>query len=61
MPRKKTAVVPIKPKKGPVVIRLPKVKERGIMPKPAKAIPDPKKEAERKACRKKVTPEEEGT
>ncbi len=38
---------------------LPKVKERGVMPKPTKVIPDPKKTAERTACRKKVAVAEE--
>ena len=51
------------PRKGKSIsIPLPKVKERGIMPKPTRVIPDPKKAAARKACRKKVVPvEEEGT
>ena len=49
-------------KKGQIVIRLPKVKERGVMPKPTRPIPDPKKLAEKAACRKKVKlEEEEGT
>ncbi len=47
--RKKTFAIPI-----------PKVKERGIMPKPTKVIADPKKAAARKACRKKVEPGDEG-
>lgn len=42
-----------------IAIRLPKVKERGVMPKPSRAIPDPKKESSRKACRRKVAREEE--
>ena len=46
--------------KKTIAIPLPKVKERGIMPKPTKVISDPKKVAARKACRKKVVPEEEG-
>ncbi len=47
-------------KKKSFVIPLPKVKERGVMPKPTRVIPDPKKTAERKACRKKVSGEGEG-
>jgi len=47
-------------KKKTIVIPLPKVKERGVMPKPTRVIPDPKKAAGRKVCRKKVTVEEEG-
>jgi hypothetical protein len=42
--------------KKTIVIPLPKVKERGIMPKPSRVIPDPKKEESRRACRKKVPP-----
>jgi len=42
-----------------MVIPLPKVKERGIMPKPTRVIPDPKKAAGKKACRAKVTAEDE--
>lgn len=44
-------------KKKTVVIPLPKVKERGVMPKPTRVIPDPKKAAGRTACRKKVSVE----
>ncbi|MBI5419646.1 MAG: hypothetical protein HZA60_06115 [Deltaproteobacteria bacterium] len=47
-----------RPKKS-IVIPLPKVKERGIMPKPTRVIPDPKKAAKRAACRKKVAGDEE--
>ena len=39
-----------------IFIQLPKVKERGVMPKPTKVIPDPKKEESRRACRRKVSP-----
>jgi hypothetical protein len=46
--------------KKKIVIPLPKVKERGIMPKPGRVIPDAKKAAKKKACRGKVTVEEEG-
>jgi hypothetical protein len=46
-------------RKKTIVIPLPKVKERGVMPKPGRAIPDPRKEAAKTACRKKVTEEEE--
>jgi hypothetical protein len=46
-------------KKKTFVIPIPKVKERGVMPKPTKVIPDPKKRAERAACRKKVAVAEE--
>jgi len=46
-------------KKKTIVIPLPKVKERGVMPKPTRVIPDPKKVAGREACRKKVTVEED--
>jgi hypothetical protein len=46
--------------KKKIVIPLPKVKERGIMPKPGRVIPDAKKAAQKKACRRKVTVEEEG-
>ena len=45
-------------KKKTIVIPLPKVKERGIMPKPTRVILDPKKAAGRAVCRKKVTVEE---
>ena len=44
-------------KKKSFVIPVPKVKERGIMPKPTRVISDPKKTAGRKACREKVTAE----
>jgi hypothetical protein len=47
-----------RPKKT-IVIPLPKVKERGVMPKPTRVIPDPKKDSSRRACRKKVAPGEE--
>lgn len=40
----------------PIVIKLPKTKERGVMPKPTRVIPDPKKEDSRRACRRKVSP-----
>lgn len=40
------------PKK--IVIPLPKVKERGVMPPPGRTIPDPKREESRKRCRRKV-------
>ncbi len=40
------------PKK--IVIPLPKVKERGIMPPPGRVIPDRKREESRKRCRRKV-------
>ncbi len=46
------------PKKT-IVIPLPKVKERGVMPKPTRVIPDPKKAKSRAACRKKGTADEE--
>ncbi|MBF8258235.1 MAG: hypothetical protein HW377_609 [Actinobacteria bacterium] len=46
-------------KKKTFVIPLPKIKERGVMPKPTKVIPDPKKTAGRTACRKKVAVAEE--
>lgn len=46
-------------RKTTIVIPLPKVKERGVMPKPGRAIPDPKKEENRRACRRKVPPYEE--
>jgi len=46
-----------RPKKT-IVIPLPKVKERGVMPKPTRVIPDPKKAKSREACRKKVTADE---
>jgi hypothetical protein len=46
-------------RKKTIVIPLPKVKERGIMPKPVKVMPDPKKKASKTACRRKVTEEEE--
>jgi hypothetical protein len=46
--------------KKKIVIPLSKVKERGIMPKPGRVIPDAKKAAQNKACRRKVTVEEEG-
>jgi hypothetical protein len=39
-----------------IVIPLTKVKERGVMPKPTRVIPDPKKEESRRACRRKVPP-----
>lgn len=45
--------------KKTIVIPLPKVKERGVLPKPTRVIPDPKKAASRKVCRKKVAPGEE--
>ncbi|GAB4234010.1 MAG: hypothetical protein OHK0028_10010 [Deltaproteobacteria bacterium] len=45
-------------KKTTIIIPLPKVKERGVMPKPTRVIPDPKKEEGRRACRRKVTPAE---
>jgi hypothetical protein len=45
--------------KKKIVIPLPKVKERGIMPKPGRVIPDPKKSASKAACRRKVTEEKE--
>lgn len=44
-------------KKKTIVIPVPKVKERGIMPRPTRVISDPKKAAGRKACRKKVSTE----
>lgn len=47
-------------KKKDIVIPVPKVKERGVMPKPTRVIPDPKKTAGRTICRKKVAVEEEG-
>lgn len=47
-----------RPKKT-IVIPLPKVKERGVMPKPTRVIPDPKKAKSRKMCRKKVSGNEE--
>ncbi len=47
-----------RPKKT-IVIPLPKVKERGVMPKPTRVIPDPKKASSKGACRKKVAPEVE--
>lgn len=41
-------------------MRIPKPKPRNPMPPPSRAIPDPRKEAERKACRKPVrSPDEE--
>ena len=46
-------------KKKPIIIPLPKVKERGVMPKPGRVIPDPKKEASRKRCRRKVAVKDE--
>jgi hypothetical protein len=49
-----------RPKKK-IVIPLPKVKERGVMPKPIRVVPDPKKAAQKKACRRKVTVEEEAS
>ncbi len=45
------------PKK--IVIPLPKVKERGIMPPPGRVIPDAKREESRKRCRRKVSIETE--
>ena len=45
--------------KKSITIPLPKVKERGVMPKPTRVIPDPKKAKSRKMCRKKVTGEDE--
>jgi hypothetical protein len=45
--------------KKKIVIPLPKVKERGVMPKPTRVIPDPKKAARKKACRGKLIPEDE--
>jgi hypothetical protein len=44
--------MPRAPKK--IVIPLPKVKERGVMPPPGRVLPDPKKEESRKRCRRKV-------
>ena len=46
-------------RKKTIVIPLPKVKERGVMPPPTKVIPDPRKAAIDKACRKKVAKDEE--
>jgi len=45
--------------KKKIVIPLPKVKERGILPKPGRVIPDAKKAAKKKACRRRVDEEEE--
>lgn len=45
-------------KKAPIVIPLPKVKARRVMPKPTRVIPDPRKEAGRTACRRKVAAED---
>ncbi len=45
------------PKK--IVIPLPKVKERGVMPPPGRAIPDRTREESRKRCRGKVAIEPE--
>jgi hypothetical protein len=45
--------------KKTIVIPLPKVKERGVMPKPTRLIQDPKKASSKGACRKKVALEEE--
>ncbi len=47
-----------RPKKT-IVIPLPRIKERGVMPKPTRVIPDPKKAKSRKMCRKKVSGDEE--
>jgi hypothetical protein len=46
-------------KKKTISVPIPKVKERGVMPKPTRAIPDPKKAADKAACRRKVTAEED--
>lgn len=45
--------------KKKIVIPLPEIKERGVMPKPTRVIPDPKKAARKKACRAKITAEDE--
>jgi hypothetical protein len=46
-------------RKKTITIPLPRVKERGIMPKPTRVIPDPKKKAGKAACRRKVSVEDD--